>query len=1090
MALIPSMTQEKKLDTLEHNSIFSDDTFCNVSNIFKDGIHTSLSMVEDIYTKDVNGKKLTVKSSQDEITDISLEWRNISWVTESIKNFPSDFHRVLSKYSSVISISHIEENTDFRYNSLDEVFSFIISCLEQILWECSDEEEKRRVTDSVMRSLFSFMWCASVVYNIDDTQEYEKIVKYFFDKAEDFWEHNLKRLSQVIMYDYWWMLLWDREFIFNKVVFWVEEIDDLSQDDLYVKFRENYIEARRKGKFYKSVFSHFCYIVSRRNEGFLQYWSCQIWGCDFVLPFSYDVINTSTTLHDFQEKAAWVITQWYLKLLKKYHSQWYNQFSLSKDSINVLQTNKDMFDEFSLEWIEKLFYGFVRFFLVHRGIELPKIDTLVKWESCWYLFTENESDSKFFLEDIVKKLDFAQSCWLPNKELQNKILALEGKEPSVYDLESIVHIASWDKSTKWTKKVFVDGRGSKKVSYDSYRHDELSQSIDKFGNSCENAKEYILFLVNEFWEWVSCNLEWDLFNSLLLYFQNYLYSFSEDDLIEIFDAITSISNSMLSYLFATEFHLYPVVFKIIFFWKEDISHLSFEDMFYTFRSKLSEPKVFHILEKLTWISKVYRGSYNSNYWSIGFFLFSFSKDKDFAKIQNFDDFLEVLYYQLLDEWYIFFQNDGDFVLSKEFTSQWSFVKWMIQTHINKFLSSNEDKIALFLWSNSDFGEEKLLAYYSDFFDDLPLISKENSVFQKEVFLKTFSSVIQKSTKGFYEIGGWYNHVWSTNSKWSLDDVSKSLFKGLKWFDFIRDLRKDLHSGRKKMRNLNGWFEWYFPIWWKIHFNEPLSEDKVSDLYSIFGFSGTPFKLLHANTSLNLPACSSPLQLIEIFYRLQALWILEGEDIEAQLSIPWRLPNFLSWVLWSAMVFLKNYQVRYPKESFHTWDWNDLTDTCMMCYDAWVLYKEGFPVLWDNVSGRTDILWIKRIEEVFTYFILWNLVSQSHHGWRYSQVGKDFVDRYIHLLQTNNIDHILENKWVHNPSIPHKEQGSYTEHAQTIDTATGILNADIWRALRTGRREWFIFDVRNIIKELLDDNRMLPQSYWELQKLHKSIPFLT
>ena len=100
-----------------------------------------------------------------------------------------------------------------------------------------------------------------------------------------------------------------------------------------------------------------------------------------------------------------------------------------------------------------------------------------------------------------------------------------------------------------------------------------------------------------------------------------------------------------------------------------------------------------------------------------------------------------------------------------------------------------------------------------------------------------------------------------------------------------------------------------------------------------------FSLIHANTTLNLPPCSTIQEIRFILEELHEQGILKkSEDMELQLSIPGRLPQELCAILGSAMILSKRYQVFYDEKAFKTTH-DSLTGACMVAYDAGVLIKE-------------------------------------------------------------------------------------------------------------------------------------------------------
>ncbi|MDD5213870.1 MAG: hypothetical protein PHG82_05580 [Candidatus Gracilibacteria bacterium] len=293
------------------------------------------------------------------------------------------------------------------------------------------------------------------------------------------------------------------------------------------------------------------------------------------------------------------------------------------------------------------------------------------------------------------------------------------------------------------------------------------------------------------------------------------------------------------------------------------------------------------------------------------------------------------------------------------------------------------------------------------------------------------------------------------------------------------IEKLIEIGGQKYNSLMFGYDKHFrPIGGKIHFKESISSKKKNILEKIYLFSSSPFKLQHADTSMLLAPCESPFQMIEVLKRLHSLKIINDGDIELQLSIAGRLPNDLCGILASNMIFLKNYQTEYQKEAFHTGSWDNLTKSCIICYDAGVLEKEGFSNIPEEIAGRTDILGLRRIEEVLIFSIVSNLISQSHFGGVHQELGLDFIKEYRCLLEKYNISNILDGKWVHNPDDKDKESDlkDYSNHYELVKTCTDLLNEGIAKYNDNGDSSSIIFELRDLLgKYILRGNLLNPEN---------------
>lgn len=306
-------------------------------------------------------------------------------------------------------------------------------------------------------------------------------------------------------------------------------------------------------------------------------------------------------------------------------------------------------------------------------------------------------------------------------------------------------------------------------------------------------------------------------------------------------------------------------------------------------------------------------------------------------------------------------------------------------------------------------------------------------------------------------------------------IVQIFYKGTKQYEkIVQQLLDDAGMLRESL--LSCFADGYFPIGWKIHFSSSLSQEKVTLLHQIVGFGNTSFRLLHSDTSLNLPPCQSPLELIAILHRLCELGIVVDNDLQLQLSVAGRVPNMLAGVLGSICLFAKPHKKEYKPEAFIS-SQNDKTASCICCYDDGVLDREWFPTIPPHVQGRIDTLWFSSIIEVVTYYVVANLVSQSYFGGRFEKIGKKCIEEYLPILRKNNLIDILEKKWVHTPgmkSSPEQEE----EHHRTVKRCTDILWTDIDAYTEWRDASGLSFEIKQLIYDYIVRYNLLPvQEGW-------------
>ena len=417
--------------------------------------------------------------------------------------------------------------------------------------------------------------------------------------------------------------------------------------------------------------------------------------------------------------------------------------------------------------------------------------------------------------------------------------------------------------------------------------------------------------------------------------------------------------------------------------------------------------------------------------------------------------------KLLAQWYqiIYHKENNTFTTKKDND------KDLINKILQKISPQNSiEQTKIFLWWKS----EKIKQISIEFTREAKKVLEKNL---NKWIIKIHSNSSEEEKKGIIQI-------MLDNFKWIRLKKDKSI--GLKWkvdiviVDKYRKKISDLLTEWwKDYDSLDYWYKKHFlPVWWKIHFTTSMKSEDVEKLQNAYLFGSTPFKLLHADTSILLPPCESPFQLVEVLNKLFSLWIINDWDLELQLSIAWRLNNELCWILGSSMIFMKNYQVTYPKEAFIT-SHNDLTKSCIICYDSWVLKKEWFSNIWKLRKWRTDILWIRKIEEVVIFSIISNLLSQAEFWGIHKEEWLKFIKEYKLLLKKYNLEYILEWKWVHNPDDKNLKNEDYSEHSTLINECTDILNLWIKEFNESKKINSIIFELRDLVWKYITNNNLLP-----------------
>ncbi len=680
------------------------------------------------------------------------------------------------------------------------------------------------------------------------------------------------------------------------------------------------------------------------------------------------------------------------------------------------------------------------------------------WE--WYVYMRY---GKYNLENIQKHI--ADGTYQVNHiELENNWKLEDTKKFffwyfRYFILESgrnIPWIKSLEENTSGHQIFFINTK--------DFEHDSIDDSIWKWIDDIIQHLSLVnkaLFEPLDTWETHSSILSYllylislsnDVHENGIAYFEyvrrffvKYIHSFTPEDILIIYKKIFDQGWFFL-HMFSTELNIPSLLLDILLDTLLE-SDTTLEEGYKIVQNFLQNPLYKEVFPKICalyyWDFPVWK-EVNSAWFILYYLWKNWDTDKEFT------EFLIVVELLLQQDWYKILSNiSGSIDIIKPELIE----KWRTKTRHSEF--SLEERLALLVFN-----------------PELPQIEIKKRKIEFKPKILAPSIVLNwgiKRVKVYTNENARWNikyDIWE--GAWGVREVIKLQVKNI--------LMEDVWEATNKWQSLLFWFHTtHFPIGWKIHFPQSIEEERFSPLTQYFWFWKTPFKLLHSNTSLCLPPCSSPYQLIAIIYKLTELWILEGDELELQLSLPGRVPNELAWILWSAMIFLKNYQVSFSEASFTT-SHNTETMTCMMCYDAWVLDKQWFDIIPDNCTGRTDILWLKRIEEVMNYFTVWNFITQSYFWWPQEHIWKEFIQKYMQLLKKYWIDRILTKKWVHNPDVPSEKQWWYEEHAQVVKICTDILNSDIQRVIDTWERSGLIFELRQLVEEFsssfkLDKNSM-------------------
>ena len=274
----------------------------------------------------------------------------------------------------------------------------------------------------------------------------------------------------------------------------------------------------------------------------------------------------------------------------------------------------------------------------------------------------------------------------------------------------------------------------------------------------------------------------------------------------------------------------------------------------------------------------------------------------------------------------------------------------------------------------------------------------------------------------------------------------------------------IEDARKEVETAHTQFRGFYPVGGKIHFTNPIPDERFDEFMRQYGFASSPFTLMHANKSLLLPPRASAHELVRIIQGLAEHDIIQpDDDPEIQVSIPGRLNNQYAALLGSAMLLSSYKCIEYDEDSFSTTH-ESHTSTMIMVYDDGVL-DESVTELPDGITGRTDMLGRKDPRDIYLYQILGSLISQAAYGGPFQKIGEQFIREYVQLLDKHCVLGMLDAPWIYDSASG--EEPDTDAHLAAVRRCTDIWMSDFERANRTGKKEGLSFEVQSLLTNALN-----------------------
>jgi|GEM_PF-6114903 len=255
----------------------------------------------------------------------------------------------------------------------------------------------------------------------------------------------------------------------------------------------------------------------------------------------------------------------------------------------------------------------------------------------------------------------------------------------------------------------------------------------------------------------------------------------------------------------------------------------------------------------------------------------------------------------------------------------------------------------------------------------------------------------------------------------------------RFVDGIRERRRSVYG----FSNLGG----------KVHTHTPMGEARIELVNRAVNWQSTPFQLLHANKSNNIPASPTTEEFMLRTWVLHAAHILRRsgnihDEPELQVCCPGRLPYRLCGVLATNYLLAASKATEYLPEDFQFSD-QKAHNGAIISYDA------GGPrstLPFSFGEGRTDVLGVLDPEDARIIQAVHTACMHAEIGGPFAQAGLEFIRRHEAILG----DHVklLDQPWTYNPfdgavhgaANPHQRY-TFAAHAELAVIPTQNLYFD-------------------------------------------------
>lgn len=259
-----------------------------------------------------------------------------------------------------------------------------------------------------------------------------------------------------------------------------------------------------------------------------------------------------------------------------------------------------------------------------------------------------------------------------------------------------------------------------------------------------------------------------------------------------------------------------------------------------------------------------------------------------------------------------------------------------------------------------------------------------------------------------------------------------------------------------------------PIGGKIHVSQAVDPKMVNFLMDIFAFGQTPFKLIHADTSLLLPPVPTDFELSIYIKILELLGAVNLGKHDLQTCMPGRLSEENAPLVGASILLGTDKNVHYKPEAVST-TCNYATDARIMAYDAGVR-QHGLPFDLPQMYGRTDVLGRHSLNDPALHRIVHTLIAHRQAGGVFAEHGERFAQGLSNILEKHHLAGALnQSAWVYD----HANKGDDTR-ANHYDMLSAFTNA------------WHESNLRPDRGVITDLHYLIRQSYREMQTTSRQI----